>query len=104
MSETTGVATEPTADAKTADEQDVVELRAIGSFHENANMTGRLLQAGDTFSTTRDRAAQLRANGLVAYTDEATEKGAAADDAPPSEDNGTPVITSRSIRRRAPSK
>jgi hypothetical protein len=76
-----------------------VELRALSSFHEHANMKGRLLQAGDHFSTDRARAVELRANGLVAYTDEAAEKAAAADDPPPADNMGTVAITTRSIRR-----
>jgi hypothetical protein len=85
--------------AETA-EAEMVSLRAVGSFHENADMTGRLLQAGDTFSTYRSRAVELRANGLVAYVDEDEEKKASADDPPPSEDNGVRVITTRSLRSR----
>lgn len=67
----------PDADAKAgspAPETNTVTLRALGSFHEDGNMTGKLLSPGDTFSTDRDRAAQLRSNGLVEYVDEAHEK------------------------------
>lgn len=88
------------APAKDAPAEDAVHLRAAGSFHEHGNMTGRLLQAGDTFTTHRARAVELRANGLVAYVDEEEEKKAAADDPPASEDNGVPVITTRSLRHR----
>lgn len=85
-------------DAKT-DAQDSVDLIATGSFYEQPNMTGKLLQNGDTFSTTRDRAVELRANGLVRYSDAKTEETAAKDDLPPADNMGTPTITSRSIRR-----
>jgi len=93
--ETTTVKT----DAVTDDRQDTVDLVATGSFYAEANMQGQLLQAGDTFTTTRARAVELRANGLVAYADESAEKEAAKDDPEASTDMGNPVITTRSIRR-----
>jgi hypothetical protein len=81
-------------------EQDVVEVKATGSYFEFPDFTGRLLQNGDTFTTTRARAVELRANGLLEYTDAKQEAEAAKGDVPPSTDGGAPVITTRSIRRR----
>jgi hypothetical protein len=95
------------ADAKPADdaqaETNTVDLIATGSFFEQPDMQGKLLQAGDKLTTDRIRAAELRAGGLVTYADEKMEKEAAAEDAPPSTENGKPVITTRSIRRRGAS-
>jgi hypothetical protein len=94
-------ATDDKADAKSKNtsEQDSVDVIATGSFHEFPNMTGRLLQNGETFSTTRARAVELRANGLISYADAKAEKDASGDDPQPSMDGDRPVITTRSIRR-----
>lgn len=76
-----------------------VECITTGSFFENSDMTGQLLQAGQTVTFDKSRASQLRAAGLIRYTDEKAEKAEAANDPAPSTDQGEPVITTRSFRR-----
>lgn len=57
-----------------ADAAQQVTVRALGSFHPDGNMQGALCAPGDTFTTDRLRAAQLRANGLVEYVSDDDEK------------------------------
>lgn len=78
--------------------QDQVAMVARASFHEHDMFQGRLLQHGDTFTAPRDRAVQLRANGLASYEDEGLESEAAKLDPEPSTDQGVAVITSKSMR------
>ena len=47
-----------------------VRVRALGSFHKDAGMQGEMTNHGDEFETSRERAAQLRANSLVEYVNE----------------------------------
>lgn len=91
----------PAAERKKASAADnTVEVRAKGSFHGQGNFQGDLVHHGDTFVVDRGRAAELRANGLVEYTDESAEKEAAEKDPPAIEDTTNPgAITSRSFRR-----
>lgn len=51
-----------------------VSVKARRTFHKEANMQGDLVHEGHEFETTRERAAQLRANGLIDYSDEGDEK------------------------------
>jgi hypothetical protein len=46
-----------------------IKVRALRTFHEQADMKGKMVAFGDEFETSRDRAAQLRANGLIEYVD-----------------------------------
>lgn len=61
----------PPRDAK---EDKKISVKALARFHEHADMKGKLLDVGDTFETHQSRAAELRANGLVEYTNESDGK------------------------------
>jgi hypothetical protein len=89
----------PRAPDPPKDNDQQVEIIALGSFFENHDFTGRLLQAGDTARVDRQRAAELRANGLIRYTDKKLEETATATDLPDVTDQGETVITTRSLRR-----
>jgi len=62
------------ASAKKEENQKEITVRARRTFHQEANMKGDLVHDGDTFQTSRLRAAELRANGLVEYVSEGDEK------------------------------
>lgn len=54
----------------------LITVRAACMMFEGVNMTGDLLSPGDTFVTTRERAAELKTNNLIEYVvaeDEAPE-------------------------------
>lgn len=51
-----------------------VRVRALRTFHEGPNMTGEMVKPDQVFTTTRDRAVQLRQNGLIEYEDESLAK------------------------------
>src|SRR5689334_16113185 len=54
----------PDGDGPAQDAQ-IVQVRALASFHKDGNFSGELAQLNDEFPCDRLRAAQLRANGLV---------------------------------------
>lgn len=51
-----------------------IKVRALRTFHENANMHGKMVQPGDEFECQRGRAAELRANGLIEYVSDGHDK------------------------------
>lgn len=53
-----------------ADDQSI-KVRALRTFHKEENMQGEMVKPGDEFDCPRGRAAQLRANGLIEYVNEA---------------------------------
>lgn len=47
---------------------EMVKVRALRTFHKDGFMLGEMVRAGDPpFDIPRGRAAELRANGLIAY-------------------------------------
>lgn len=55
---------------------DLITVRAACMMFEGPDMTGDLLSPGETFTATRTRAAELKANNLIEYVvaeDEAPE-------------------------------
>lgn len=61
--------------ARKADEdQQKIKVKALRSFHEDADRKGKLLQPGDEFDCNKLRAAELRANGLIEYVNESDDK------------------------------
>lgn len=69
------------ADARKRDDQQTVSVKALGIFHKDGGLDGERVNPGDTFDCSRSRAAELRANGLVEYTNESDEKDIHGDDA-----------------------
>ena len=84
---TGGPAPEPTAQDK-----QMVTVRALGVFHVNGDLNSdKMTTPGETFQTDRLRATQLRANGLVEFTSPDDDKVHA--------DN--PVVAARVEERKA---
>lgn len=52
----------------------LVRVRALRTFHKDGSMQGDLVSSGDVFDIARGRAAELRANGLIAYDSDADGK------------------------------
>jgi hypothetical protein len=51
-----------------------VSVKALKAFHKEGDMKGDMAKPGDEFDVPRHRAAQLRANGLIEYANEADDQ------------------------------
>jgi hypothetical protein len=78
-----------------------VAVTSTAHFYEHPDQSGKFLAPGDKVKVSRERAVELRANGLVTFDDETEEKK--ANEAQPMTtitDNTNPAITSRSFGTR----
>lgn len=71
---TPGVETATDGAARDQQNDQMIKVRALRTFHENANMHGRMVQPGHEFDCQRGRAAELRANGLIEYVSDDHDK------------------------------
>lgn len=66
------VGTEPVENKRDVTGDQTVSVKALRTFHKDGNMKGDLVDPDSPpFIVDRQRAAQLRANGLIEYTNEA---------------------------------
>lgn len=56
--------------AERGEGEDKVTVKALRTVHKAANLQGETAKPGEEFETTKARASQLRANGIIEYANE----------------------------------
>jgi hypothetical protein len=56
--------------AENGEGEEKVTVKALRNVHKAGNLQGEMAKPGDEFETTKSRASQLRANGIIEYANE----------------------------------